>query len=189
MVNTATGAQLTYGSLAEAAAKLPAPTGITLKTAAQFKLIGTSPKRIDTPLKVNGTAGFGLDVRRPGMLYASLERCPVFEGKVASFDATKAMAVPGVKKVVEISNGVAVVADNTWSAMEGRKALVIKWDEGKWANVSTPGSAAGMGGVWPLSPACPCARQATPRAPSPAPRRKSKQCTKRRISRMLPWSR
>ncbi len=139
MVNTVTGAKLTYGALAEAAAKLPAPTNVPLKTAAQYKLIGTSPKRLDTPAKVNGSIGFGLDVRRPGMLYASLERCPVFEGKVASFDATKAMAVPGVKKVVQISNGVAVIADNTWSAMEGRKALVIQWDEGKWANVSTPG--------------------------------------------------
>jgi isoquinoline 1-oxidoreductase subunit beta len=138
VVNTATGAKLTYGSLAEAASKLPAPTNVPLKTAAQYKVIGTSPKRLDTPAKVNGSIGFGLDVRRPGMLYASLERCPVFEGKVASFDASKAMAVPGVKKVVQISNGVAVIADNTWSAMEGRKALVIKWDEGKWANVSTP---------------------------------------------------
>jgi len=138
VVNTATGAKLTYGALAEAAAKLPAPTGITLKTAAQYKVIGTSLKRLDTPAKVNGSIGFGLDVRRPGMLYASLERCPVFEGKVASFDGSKAMAVPGVKKVVQISNGVAVIADNTWSAMEGRKALVIQWNEGKWANVSTP---------------------------------------------------
>ena len=138
VVNTATNARLTYGALAEAAAKVPAPANVPLKTAAQFKLIGTSPKRLDTPAKVNGSIGFGLDVKRPGMLYASLERCPVFEGKVASFDGSKAMAVPGVKKVVQISNGVAVIADNTWSAMEARKALVIKWDEGKWANVSTP---------------------------------------------------
>ena len=71
------------------------------------------------------------------MLYASLERCPVFGGKVASFDATKAKTVPGVKQVVQISNGVAVVADNTWSAMEGRKALTIQWDEGPRANTST----------------------------------------------------
>jgi len=138
VINTATNARLSYGSLAAAAAKLPAPTNVPLKPAAQFKLIGTSPKRLDTPLKVNGSAGFGIDVRRPGMLYASLERCPVFGGKVASFDGSKAMAVPGVKKVVQISNGVAVIADNTWSAMEGRKALTIKWDEGKWASVSTP---------------------------------------------------
>jgi isoquinoline 1-oxidoreductase subunit beta len=139
VVNTATNARLTYGALAAAAAKLPAPANVPLKTAAQYKLIGTSPKRLDTPLKVNGSAGFGIDVRRPGMLYASLERCPVFGGKVASFDATKAKTIPGVKNVVQISNGVAVIADSTWSAMEGRKALTVRWDEGKWANVSTPG--------------------------------------------------
>ncbi len=139
VVNTSTNARVSYGSLADAASKLPVPNGVKLKDAAQFKLIGTSPKRLDTPLKVNGTAGFGLDVRRPGMLYASLERCPVFGGKVASFDGTKAKAVAGVKQVVQISNGVAVIADNTWSAMQGRKALEIKWDEGPHAGNSTAG--------------------------------------------------
>ncbi|HEY4362432.1 MAG TPA: xanthine dehydrogenase family protein molybdopterin-binding subunit [Bryobacteraceae bacterium] len=137
VVNTATNAKLNYGSLAEAASQLAVPANVKLKDAAQFKVIGTSPKRLDTPAKVNGSATFGLDVKRPGMLYASLERCPVFEGKVASFDATKAKAVPGVKNVVQISNGVAVIADNTWSAMEGRKALTIKWDEGPRANTSS----------------------------------------------------
>jgi isoquinoline 1-oxidoreductase beta subunit len=137
VVNTASNARLSYGSLADAAAKLPGPTGVKLKDAKDFKLIGTSPRRLDTPSKVNGTATFGLDVKRPGMLYASLERCPVFGGKVASFDGTKAKAVPGVKQVVQISNGVAVIADNTWSAMEGRKALTVMWDEGPRANTST----------------------------------------------------
>ena len=137
VVNASTNARLSYGALADAAAKLPPPTGVKVKDAKDFKVIGTSPKRLDTALKVNGTAIFGLDVKRPGMLYASLERCPVFGGKVASFDGTKAKAVPGVKQVVEISNGVAVVADNTWSAMEGRKALTIQWDEGPRANTST----------------------------------------------------
>ncbi len=139
VVNTSTNARLSYGSLADAASKLPAPNGVKLKDAAQFKVIGTSPKRLDTAIKVNGKAGFGLDVRRPGMLYASLERCPVFGGKVASFDGTKAKAVAGVKQVVQISNGVAVIADNTWSAMQGRKALEIKWDEGPHAGNSTAG--------------------------------------------------
>ncbi len=137
VVNASTNARLTYGALADAAAKLPPPAGVKVKDAKDFKVIGTSPKRLDTALKVNGAAMFGLDVKRPGMLYASLERCPVFGGKVASFDATKAKLVPGVKQVVEISNGVAVVADNTWSAMEGRKALTIQWDEGSRANTST----------------------------------------------------
>src|SRR5206468_2791156 len=99
----------------------------------------TSPKRVDTAMKVNGSAVFGLDAKVPGMQYAVLARSPIFGGKVAGFDATKAKAVEGVKQVVQISNGVAVVADNTWSAMEGRKALDIKWDEGKFATLSTPG--------------------------------------------------
>ena len=137
VVNTATNARLSYGSLAEAAAKLPVPAKVTLKDAKQFHLIGTSPKRLDTPAKVNGQAVFGIDAKVPGMLYAVVARCPVFGGKVASFDAAKAKAVPGVKQVVQISRGVAVVADNTWSAMEGRRALQVQFDEGPNANVSS----------------------------------------------------
>jgi isoquinoline 1-oxidoreductase beta subunit len=137
VINTATNARLSYGSLAEAAAKLPVPAGVALKDPKQFHLIGTSPKRLDTAQKVCGKADFGIDVRRPGALYAVLARCPVFGGKVASFDATKAKAVPGVKQVVQISNGVAVLADNTWSAMEGRRALQIQFDEGPNANASS----------------------------------------------------
>src|SRR5260221_10190076 len=94
--------KLTYGSVAEAAAKLPVPQDVPLKDPKQYRVIGKPIKRLDTPDKVNGRAEFGLDVRRPGMLYAVLVRCPVFGGKVASFDAAKAKAVPGVKNVVEI---------------------------------------------------------------------------------------
>jgi isoquinoline 1-oxidoreductase beta subunit len=94
-------------------------------------------KRLDTPDKVTGKTQFGLDIRRSGMLYASVARCPVFGGKVASFDAAKTKAVPGVRQVVRISSGVAVVADNTWSAMQGVKALDVKWDEGANANQSS----------------------------------------------------
>jgi isoquinoline 1-oxidoreductase beta subunit len=115
------------------------PADVPLKDPKQFRLIGKRIKRTDTPLKVNGAAEFGLDVRRPGMLYAVLARCPVFGGKVASFDAAKAKAVPGVKDVVEISRGVAVLADNTWSAMEGRRALTISWDEGAHASLTSAG--------------------------------------------------
>lgn len=137
VVNTVTGARLSYGNLAEKAATMPLPTGVALKDPKQFKVIGRSAKRLDTPPKVDGTASFGMDVKVPGMLYASLERCPVFGGNVASFDATKAKAVAGVKQVVQISSGVAVLADNTWSAMEGRKALKVTWDEGKFASTSS----------------------------------------------------
>ncbi|HEV2446051.1 MAG TPA: molybdopterin cofactor-binding domain-containing protein, partial [Candidatus Sulfopaludibacter sp.] len=129
--------RLSYGALTEAAAKLPMPENVPTKDPAQYKLIGKPVPRLDTRDKVNGKAQFGLDARQPGMLYASLARCPVFGGKVASFDMTKAKAVPGVKQVVEVPQGVAVIADNTWSAMQGRNALDIKWDEGPNANQSS----------------------------------------------------
>jgi isoquinoline 1-oxidoreductase beta subunit len=137
VINTATNAKLSYGALADAAAKVPPPANVALKDAAQFRVIGKSHARLDTPPKVNGSAKFGIDVRVPGMLYAVAERCPVFGGKVASFDATGAKAVPGVKHVVQISSGVAVVADNTWSANQGRKALKIRWDEGERGNLTS----------------------------------------------------
>jgi isoquinoline 1-oxidoreductase subunit beta len=137
VVHTATKRSATYGSLAEAAAKMPAPTNVKLKDASQFKVVGTRVKRLDTAEKTNGKAQFGIDVRRPGMLHAAVARCPVFGGKVKSFDATKAKAIPGVKDVVQISTGIAVVADNTWTAIQGRNALDIQWDEGPNANVST----------------------------------------------------
>jgi isoquinoline 1-oxidoreductase beta subunit len=128
---------MSYGQLAQAAAKLPVPSSVALKDPKQFRRIGTSPKRLDTPGKVAGRTLFGIDVRLPGMQYAVIARCPVFGGKVANFDAAKAKAVAGVKHVFAISNGVAVVADNTWSAMEGRKALEVQWDEGANANASS----------------------------------------------------
>jgi len=130
VIHNVTSDRLTYGSLADAAAKIPGQINPVLKSPAQFKIIGKSIKRRDTPDKVSGRAMFGIDAKVDGMLYAVVARCPVFGGKVASFDATKAKAVPGVKQVVQISNGVAVLADNTWNAMEGRKALQITWDEG-----------------------------------------------------------
>jgi isoquinoline 1-oxidoreductase beta subunit len=137
VINTSSGAKLSFGSLAEEASKLPVPANVTLKDPKQFRLIGKATKRLDTPSKVDGTATFGIDVRRPGMQYAVIARCPVFGGKVASFDASKAKAVPGVKSVVQVSNGVAVLADNTWNAMEGRRALAIQWDEGPTAAMNS----------------------------------------------------
>jgi isoquinoline 1-oxidoreductase beta subunit len=129
--------KFTYGSVAEAASKLPVPQDVPLKDPKQYRIVGKPTKRLDTPDKVNGRAEFGIDVRRPEMVYAVVARCPVFGGKVASFDATKAKAVPGVKTVVQISSGIAVVADNTWAAMQGRRALDVKWDEGPNANASS----------------------------------------------------
>ena len=138
VINTATADWMTYGSLSEDASKLAVPANPPLKDPAQFRLIGKPVKRLDTPPKVDGSAQFGIDVRRPGMVYAVVARCPVFGGKVKSFDAAKAKAVPGVKLVVQISGGVAVVADNTWSAMQGRRVLDVQWDEGPVAAMSTP---------------------------------------------------
>jgi isoquinoline 1-oxidoreductase subunit beta len=137
ILHAATKRQLTYGSLAEAAAKLPVPQNVPLKDPKEFHTIGQPTKRLDTPDKVNGSAQYGIDVRLSGMVYAVVARCPVFGGKVASFDATKAKAVPGVKNVIQVSDGVAVVADNTWTAMEGRKALEVKWDEGPNSELSS----------------------------------------------------
>jgi isoquinoline 1-oxidoreductase beta subunit len=138
VVNTATNARLTYGSLAEAAAKLPVPANVALKDPSQFQIVGKSRQRLDTPGKVDGSIAFGIDVRLPNMLYAVVERCPVFGGTAAGFDDSKTKATPGVRSVVKISNGVAVIADSTWAAMEGRRRLAVRWDEGKVAAYSTP---------------------------------------------------
>ncbi len=127
----------TYGSLATAAAALPVPANVALKAPDTFTLIGHSHQRLDIPYKVNGAAQYGIDVRVPGMMYAAIARSPVFGGSVKSFDATKAKSVPGVVDVVQVSNGVAVVAKNTWSAFQGKNALQITWDEGPNADVST----------------------------------------------------
>ena len=129
-------------ALSADAAKVPPPDfkTVPLKDAADFKLIG-KPTKAPRHADQSGwdRRQFGLDARCPGMLYAVVARCPVFGGKVASFDATKAKAVPGVKDVVQIKSGVAVVADNTWSALQGRKALDIQWDEGPAASLNSAG--------------------------------------------------
>ena len=126
-----------YGSLATAAASIEVPSNVPLKSAAEFTLIGKPGSRIDVPLKVNGTAQYGIDVRLPGMVFAAIARSPVFGGRVKRFDAKKARGVSGVLDVVQVSNGVAVVAKNTWAAFQGKDALDIVWDEGPNAKVST----------------------------------------------------
>ncbi|MEK7893207.1 molybdopterin cofactor-binding domain-containing protein, partial [Burkholderia contaminans] len=131
------GRRASYGQLADAAAKLPVPKDVALKQPADFKLIGTPAKRLDSPEKVDGTAQFGLDVRLPGMLYAVIVNSPVFGGTVASVDDTAAKKIPGVRQVVRVDNAVAVVGDHTWAAKRGASALVVKWNEGAGAKVST----------------------------------------------------
>jgi isoquinoline 1-oxidoreductase beta subunit len=137
VIHQASGRRLKYGALVDKAAALPVPAGVTLKDPKNFKVLGHSLARLDVPEKVNGSAVFGIDVKLPGLLTAKVVRCPVFGGKVASFNADKARAIPGVTNVVQISTGVAVVADNYWSASRGAQALEITWDEGPLAKLTT----------------------------------------------------
>jgi len=132
------GAQsVRYGEVAEAAAKLKAPKSVKLKDAKEWKIIGKPTKRLDSPEKINGRAQFGMDVQFPGLLTAVVARGPVFGAKVASFDATRARAVPGVRNVVQVPSGVAVVADHFWAAKLGRDALSVEWDLGPNAALDT----------------------------------------------------
>jgi isoquinoline 1-oxidoreductase beta subunit len=130
------GLKASYGELAEAAARMPVPEKPPIKDPKDFKIVGKRTKRVDTPAKVNGTAEFGIDVTLPGMVYASLAQCPVIGGKVKSFDGAKAKASAGVIDVVQISDGVAVVASSWWQAKKARDLLSIQWDEGAGAALS-----------------------------------------------------
>ena len=130
------GKRLGFGTLAPLAAQLPVPKEPQLKKSAKT-ILGKPLHRLDSPAKINGTATFGIDVAAPGMLVAVIERAPVFGGKVKSYDATKALAVAGVRQVVAVDAGVAVVADGFWPAVQGRERLQVVWDEGVGATVST----------------------------------------------------
>jgi isoquinoline 1-oxidoreductase beta subunit len=126
-----------YGELAEAASKLEAPATVELKEPRNWKLIGKPTRRLDTPEKITGRAKFGMDVHFDGLLTALVARAPMFGGKVKSFDATATRAVPGVRDVVQVPSGVAVVADHFWAAKQGRDALKVEWDAGADAGVDT----------------------------------------------------
>jgi isoquinoline 1-oxidoreductase beta subunit len=141
--HAATGRTATYQSLVAAAAALSAPEKIALKPSSAFRIIGTPRRGIDVPAIVRGRMTYGIDVRVPGMLFASIERSPVFGGRIIRVDDAKARAVPGVRAVIPIDadalpefeenspkmpNGVAVLADSTWAAMQGRRALSVEWD-------------------------------------------------------------
>ena len=126
-----------YGELAEAASKLPVPKTVPLKDPKDWRLIGKPTKRLDTPEKITGRAQFGMDVQFEGLLTAVVARPPVFGGKVKSLDDTKAKAIPGVRAVVRVPTGVAVVADHFWAAKLGRDALEIDWDLGPNAGLDS----------------------------------------------------
>lgn len=146
IIHKPTGKKAHYGELVLAASKMPVPKDVKLKKRSEYKSIGKPSRRIDTKPKTNGSLVFGLDKQIPGMLYAAVERNPRFRGKVKSFDATQALKVPGVKKVFKIKmlvfktyrEGVAVVADNTYAALQGKKALKIEWDDTGFEHVNTP---------------------------------------------------
>ncbi len=134
------GKLLTFGELAADAAKLPLPEKPVLKSPANFMVIGKqSMRRLDTPAKVAGKAVFGIDVKIPGMAIASLAQCPVIGGTPLTVDSSEAIKVSGVIKVVQISDGVAVLAKDFYSARKGRDALKITWNEGPGASISNAG--------------------------------------------------
>lgn len=126
-----------FGDLVAAAAALPVPKDPPLKAAKDYTLLGTRVLRIDGPKIVRGTSTYGLDVQVPGLRKAAVARCPVYGGKALRWNAAAAKTIPGVREVVQIPTGIAVVADDTWTALKGRDALQVEWDEGPRANDSS----------------------------------------------------
>src|SRR5438093_1118248 len=129
--------KLTYGQLAEAAAKLTPPAQVPLKDPKTYKLIGKQAKRLDNSDKVNGKAVFGIDVKMPRMLIAVVARAPIFGAKVRTFDDSRARSMAGVRRIVAVPSGVAVIADSFWQAKMARDALHIDWDEGTMSSFNT----------------------------------------------------
>lgn len=149
VVHRPSGRKMNYGSLARQAAQLPVPKERpAMKDPRGFRIIGTRVKGVDNEAIVMGRPLYGLDVKVPGMLYAVIEKCPVFGGRPISFDDSRARRIPGVRHVVQIEGldnpthlrpGVAVVANSTWAAMKGREALSVTWDEGPHRDESSAG--------------------------------------------------
>ena len=145
VIHKPTGKKLGYGELVEQASKLEPPKEVRLKSPRDYKIIRKPLPRQDNPQKVNGAAVFGIDFKLPGMMYAVVERSPRFVGKVQSFDDTETKKVAGVKHVLKVNRdvfnnmyeGVAVVADNLWAAMQGRKVLKVVWDDSAFPHYST----------------------------------------------------
>jgi isoquinoline 1-oxidoreductase beta subunit len=138
ITHKASGRTVTFGKVAEAAAQLEPPKEVALKDWKDWTIAGKPLKRLDTADKIVGKTVFGIDIRHPGMLYAAISACPVFGGKVRSFDEAKVADMPGVKKVLQVGdNAVAVVADSWWRARQALQALPIVWDEGENAKVTS----------------------------------------------------
>jgi len=145
VIHRSTGRKFNYGELVVEASKLETPKDVKLKARSEYKIIGKPLHRQDTPMKTNGSAIFGLDKKVPGMLYAAVERNPRLRGKVASFDDTETKKVPGIKNVFKVKmtvfntirEGVAVVADSTWAAIQGKKLLKVEWDDSGFEHLDT----------------------------------------------------
>ncbi|MBL7849316.1 MAG: xanthine dehydrogenase family protein molybdopterin-binding subunit [Cyclobacteriaceae bacterium] len=145
VIHRPSGRKLGYGELVAEASKLPVPKQVTLKDPRTYKLIRKPLPRLDNPQKINGQAIFGTDKRLPGMLFAVVERNPRFMGKVKSFNGEEVMKLPGVKHVLRVERevfgnlleGVAVVADSTWAALQARKALKVEWDDSGFEHLNT----------------------------------------------------
>jgi CO/xanthine dehydrogenase Mo-binding subunit len=131
------GRKETFGALAADAATMPVPRRVSLKDPKEFRYIGKRVGRVDIPAKVDGSAQFGIDVRLPGMLYATVVHAPVFGARLAHVDESPAKEVPGVRAVFPIAHGVAVVADNTWAAFAGARRLKPAWDDGRSAKLDS----------------------------------------------------
>jgi len=131
--------KISYGDLVEAASKLDLPKQVNVKDTSQFKIVGMGKGHWDAPQIVSGKAIYGLDVRLPNMLFAVIARCPTFGGTLVNYDDSAAQAVPGVKQVVPLDDGIAVVAENTWAAIQGRNALKVNWDGGGNIDLSSEG--------------------------------------------------
>ena len=139
-----TSRRKSFGELAQAAAALPKPENIQLVAPGDFKYVGKTLTRLDTPSKVDGTAQYGIDIRLPGMLYAAVAQPPELGGSVQSFNADKAKAMPGVREVLQTSSGVAVIADSWWQARQARDVLEIQWTAGPNAKLDNAAIYAGL---------------------------------------------
>lgn len=147
VIHRPTNKKIGYGELVEEAAKVTPPKNVALKERKNYTIIGKPLPRQDTPQKVNGKAEFGLDKKLPGLLYAVVERSPYFLGKVKSYNDSAVKSMPGVKHVIKVQmpvfdttrEGIAIVADNTWAAMQARKALKVEWDATGFEHVDTAG--------------------------------------------------
>ena len=137
ILNRTSGEKLSYGELCALAAELKVPENISLKDPGDFRIVGKNIPRTDTPLKVNGTAEYAMDIDLPNMVHAFIIRCPFFGGKLKTINNSKAKRINGVLDIFEVENGIAVVGTSTWAALKGRKALDVTWDTGPNANLDS----------------------------------------------------